>query len=71
MQAPAQPFVALARPDRQMISPPAAPVGYSVVRHLIYTSRLAWTQGWNRNVLAKAEFVLYASGEVLREIAER
>jgi hypothetical protein len=42
-----------------MISPPVA---YTVVRHLIYTSRLAWTQRWNRNVLAKAEFVRYASG---------
>jgi len=62
VQAPAQPFVTLARPDRRMISPPAAPVAYSVVRHLIYTSQLAWTQGWNRNVLAKAEFVWYTSG---------
>jgi len=26
VQAPAQPFAALARPDRQMISPPAAPI---------------------------------------------
>jgi hypothetical protein len=46
----------LARPDRRMISPTAAPVAYSVVRHLIYTSRLAGTQGWSSNVLAKAEF---------------
>jgi len=37
------------------------PVAYSVVHHLIYTSRLAWTQGWNQNVLAKAKFVGYAS----------
>jgi hypothetical protein len=45
-----------------MISPPAAPVAFSVARHLIYTSRPAGTQGRNRNVLAKAKFVGYTSG---------
>ena len=42
-----------------MISPPAAPVAYSDVRHLIYTTRLAGTQGWRRNVLAKVESAAY------------
>ena len=39
----------------------AAPVAYALVRHLSNTFRLAYTQGWNRNVLAKVELLVYAS----------
>ena len=49
-----------------MISPPSLPVAYSVV--LCHRSiRLAplWTQGRCKNVLAKAEFVGYASGRLI------
>ena len=43
------------------------PVAYSVVCHLIYTSRLAGTQGWSRNVLAEAEFISYDTDMILNE----
>jgi len=58
----------LARPDRRMISPPAAPVAYSVVRLLIYTAGAVQVQQWNQNVLAKAEFAGYSSVQRKRSL---
>jgi hypothetical protein len=61
----------LARPDQRMISPPIAPVAYSVVCHLIYTAGAGGKQQLNRNVLAKAEFVMYTSGCPIRSTLGR
>ena len=49
----------LARPDRRMISPPAAPVAYSVVRPLIYTAGPLGMQGHGLNLWAEPGYCVH------------
>ena len=50
------------RPDRRRISPPAAPVAYSVVRLLIYTAAAGLMQQQKENVLAMPAFLVHNLG---------
>jgi len=59
---PCKTLKSLARPDRRMIHPSAAPFAYSVVPHPISTWGAASKQGWSRIVLAKRKIAMYASG---------